>query len=248
MLIYRDLMSMIIRFLTVTAVILATALSQAGLPARITGGPEKYPGLAPADIVNAWDLPPLALDDLDGRQRNLYDWHGKVIVLNFWASWCGPCLTEIPLLVRYQQAYGEAGLQVIGIALDEVRKSRNVVRSLHVNYPVLVADPDDNQGLLERWGDSRQVLPYSVVIGRDGDIHYKLAGVMNDESFADYVLPLLTPGPPESIQARSWDAHPSPAQRYPLILRTSSRYLLRPSCRLPAPAVSISPGIFWQGA
>jgi thiol-disulfide isomerase/thioredoxin len=114
-----------------------------------------------------------------------------VIILNFWASWCGPCLTEIPSLVRYQQEYGEAGLQIIGVAMDEAQKARNVVRSLYINYPVLVADPDDNQGLLGHWGDVRQVLPYSVVIGRDGRIHFTRIGVMDEESFTDNVLPLI---------------------------------------------------------
>ncbi len=148
-----------------------------------------------AAVTNAWDLPPLVLDDLNGKQRKLYDWHGRVIILNFWASWCGPCLTEIPSLVRYQQEYGEAGLQIIGVAMDEAQKARNVVRSLYINYPVLVADPDDNQGLLGHWGDARQVLPYSVVIGRDGHIHFTRIGVMDEESFTDYVLPLIMSTP-----------------------------------------------------
>ncbi|MGD8311623.1 MAG: TlpA disulfide reductase family protein [Gammaproteobacteria bacterium] len=190
--------------------VLAAVPCQAGSRTRISGSegePDSSPGsspdLSPVAISKARDLPPLVLDGLDGRPRNLYDWHGKVIFLNFWASWCGPCLTEIPLLVRYQQEYGEAGLQVIGVAVDEVRKSRNVVRSLRINYPVLVADPARSQGLLERWGDSRQLLPYSVVIGRNGTVHFTRVGVMDDESFADYVLPLLVPEPQKSNPGQS---------------------------------------------
>jgi thiol-disulfide isomerase/thioredoxin len=152
-------------------------------------------GSRAGSVTNVRDLPPLILNDPDGEQHNLHDWHGKVIVLNFWASWCGPCLTEIPLIVRYQQEYAEAGLQVIGVAVDEARKARNVVRSLNINYPVLVADPEDSQGLLQHWGNLQQVLPYSVVIDRDGHIHFAEVGIMDDETFREYVLPLLGSAP-----------------------------------------------------
>ncbi len=182
---------MISRFVLVAVVILTVVASLAG--SRIDSIARD--ASTRAAVTNAWDLPPLVLDDLNGKQRKLYDWHGKVIVLNFWASWCGPCLTEIPSLVRYQQEYGEAGLQIIGVAMDEAQKARNVVRSLYINYPVLVADPDDNQGLLGQWGDARQVLPYSVVIGRDGHIPFTQIGVMDEESFTDNVLPLIRSTP-----------------------------------------------------
>ena len=76
-----------------------------------------------------------------------------------------------------------AGLQVIGVALDKARKARNVVRTLRINYPVLVADPKSDQGLLRLWGDAQQVLPYSVVIGRDGHIHFTQVGIMDEETF-----------------------------------------------------------------
>jgi thiol-disulfide isomerase/thioredoxin len=189
-----------------------TPASSAAL-GEFTQAVERHQGMRPVAAANAWNLPPLVLDDLDGRQRSLYDWRGRVIILNFWASWCGPCQSEIPHLVRYQHDYERTGLQVIGVALDEARKVRNVVRTLHINYPVLVADPKNDQSLLRLWGDAQQVLPYSVVIGRDGHIHFTQAGIMDEETFDDYVLPLLKPLPPKSSQGNTGYGGVFPASR-----------------------------------
>jgi len=142
-------------------------------------------------IANAWDMPPLILEDLEGKQRSLYDWHGNVIILNFWASWCGPCQAEIPHLIRYQRTYAGRGLQIVGVGLDEKRKLRNFVRTFGIDYPILFADAEHGRALLGQWGDPRQILPFSVVIARDGHIHFIQTGILDEESFTDYVLPLL---------------------------------------------------------
>jgi peroxiredoxin len=133
----------------------------------------------------------LSLTGLDGVKHSLADWHGKVIIINFWATWCSPCLYEIRDFVAYQEQYKARGLQIIGVGLDEEKKLRNVQRTLEINYPVLVADPVDNSGLMERWGNSSGVVPYTVVIDRDGRVTYTLRGLMNREVFDEYVLPLL---------------------------------------------------------
>ncbi len=143
------------------------------------------------EAASAWTLPPINRPDLGGTPRRLYDWRGRVLVVNFWASWCGPCLVEIPSLVRYQEKYGPRGLQIVGVGLDERDKLANVVRSLGINYPVLVAHPRRDLSLLLAWGDRRQTLPYSVVIARDGRIALRYAGVIDDMVMHDYVLPLL---------------------------------------------------------
>lgn len=162
-------------------------------------GSSSFQSVPGQGITNAWELPPLILEDLEGKQRNLYDWHGKVILLNFWASWCGPCQAEIPHFIRYQRSYAERGLQIVGVGLDEKRKVLNFVRTFGIGYPILVADPGKNQDLLAQWGDPRQVLPYSVVIDRDGHIHFMQIGILDDESFSDYVLPLLDVNADESL-------------------------------------------------
>ncbi len=97
--------------------------------------------LAGLQAALAQDLLTLALPDLYGQSHTLQQWHGKVILLNFWAAWCGPCLTEISHLADYQRRYGQKGLQVVGIGLDQPTKLANVVRALKVPYPVLQAPP-----------------------------------------------------------------------------------------------------------
>ena len=146
-----------------------------------------------ADPSNAWELPPVVLEGLDGQQHALTEWKGRMILLNFWASWCGPCQYEIPDLVRFQNQYRDRGLQVIGIGIDEARPLRNVSRSLGINYPVLVVPRGAGGRMLSHWGNPQQVVPYSVLIGADGQILLRHRGVVNDEVFADFILPELPP-------------------------------------------------------
>lgn len=143
--------------------------------------------------LNALEMRPLKLVDLDGHPRNLADWRGQVILLNFWASWCAPCQYEIREFVRFQDEQGPQGLQIIGVGIDEVRKLANVRRTLGINYPVLVADPARQSGLLKEWGDPSGTIPYTVVIDRDGTVRYTHRGLFDADTFAAFVLPLLHP-------------------------------------------------------
>lgn len=147
----------------------------------------------PQRTNNAWEMPVFELKGLDGKNHRLADWKGKVIMLNFWASWCAPCQYEIPDFVEYQRRYGDKGLQVVGLGLDEERKLRNVARTLGINYPVLVADlaNPDNAALLPQWGNGEQIVPYTVVISQTGRMVYIHRGRMGDEEFNLYVRPLL---------------------------------------------------------
>ncbi len=135
---------------------------------------------------------PVELKGLDGVTHNLKDWQGKVILLNFWTSRCAPCQYEIKDLVVYQKQYGEQGLQIIGIGLDQKRRLENVKRSLGINYPVLVADASANRNLLTRWGNKKQILPYSVVITQAGQLIHRQIGIFNPTLFEKIVKPLLS--------------------------------------------------------
>ena len=151
-----------------------------------------WPGGAFSPGENAWDLPPLILPDLQGKMRNLYTWHGHVIVLNFWASWCAPCQVELPHLIEYQRRYGALGLQVIGVGLDAPGKLENVARTLQIPFPVLHASPDKGGlEILRRWGNPHGVLPFNVVIDRDGTILFRRIGILDEEAFESLLLPIL---------------------------------------------------------
>ncbi|MGJ0493032.1 TlpA family protein disulfide reductase [Methylobacter sp.] len=142
-------------------------------------------------VNKAWALPALILNDLDGKEHNLYEWRGKVIMLNFWATWCGPCQIEIPYFMKYQQNYAGQGLQIVGIGLDEAQKLRNYARTLGINYPILRAGPEQQYALLNQWGDPSAVLPFTVIIDREGRLVFRQIGVFNDEAFETIVKPLL---------------------------------------------------------
>lgn len=145
----------------------------------------------PAKTNNAWELKPFSLKGLDGEQHSLRDWDGRVILLNFWATWCAPCQYEIRDFVQYQERYGERGLQIIGLGLDEEQPLRNVHRTLGINYPVLIGGTSTSDALLADWGNASRIVPYTVVIARDGRIAYIHRGQMDDETFNEFVLPLL---------------------------------------------------------
>jgi peroxiredoxin len=145
----------------------------------------------PEKTNNVWEMKPFELPDTSGEKHTLADWKGKVIMLNFWASWCAPCQFEIPRFVSYQKKYADKGLQIVGVGLDESTKLKNVERSLEMNYPSMVISQSDGAALLEKWGNDQQIVPYTVVIDTSGTITYIHRGGMEDEDFTEYVLPLL---------------------------------------------------------
>ena len=108
----------------------------------------------------------LALSGLDGRPRRLGDWHGRVLLVNVWASWCEPCRKEMPLLVAFATRQAASGPQVIGLAQDNLPAIAGFLQRTPVNYPVLISDPQGRAGL--RLGDGLGVLPYTVLIDSDG--------------------------------------------------------------------------------
>lgn len=146
----------------------------------------------PNNVVNAWEMPSFELKGLDGKIHRLEDWKGKVILLNFWASWCTPCQIEIKDLVKYQKSFSKQNLQVVSIGLDEANKLKNVARTLNINYPVLVPEPQFHHDILAQWGDNTGAVPHSVVITPDGRISYIHRGQFNHDAFAEFVAPLLT--------------------------------------------------------
>ena len=154
-------------------------------------GAEATPRTHASKVNLEREIKSLSLTGLDGVRHSLADWHGKVIVINFWATWCSPCIYEIKDFVDYQEQYQARGLQIIGVGLDEEKKLRNVQRSLEINYPVLIADPVDNGGLMERWGNSSGVVPYTVVIDRDGLVKHVHHGLLSRDDFEEVVVPLL---------------------------------------------------------
>jgi len=113
--------------------------------------------------------PGFQLRDLQGRYRDISEWDGKLIVLNFWATWCPPCLHEIPTFSRLHNELAEDGLQFLGVALDNPRDVRRFIKASGMSYPTLYGDKD--AALLSKiYGNKHGGLPYTVIIDRDGAV------------------------------------------------------------------------------
>ncbi|HEX7914216.1 TlpA disulfide reductase family protein [Rudaea sp.] len=131
----------------------------------------------------------LELSDVEGKPRRLSEFDGKLVLLNFWATWCGPCREEMPLLDATHEKFADKGLLVVGIAIDDSDAVRDFLKDYPIRYPILLAGEDEDASL--RYGDTRGVLPYSVLIGRDGRLIAQRAGYFSEESLGDWLEPHL---------------------------------------------------------
>ncbi len=147
---------------------------------------------------NAWDIPAFKLKGLDGKTHSLEDWKGKVILLNFWASWCQTCLAEIKDFVKFQKHFINNNLQIVSIAIDNAEKVKNIALTSRINYPVLLAPIEQQKAqqqttkdVLSLWGNPKAHVPYSVIINTNGNIEYVHKGKLDTGRFDYYVRPLL---------------------------------------------------------
>ena len=149
-------------------------------------------------IEAAATRPDLEFRDLDGKAHRLSEWDGKLLLLNFWATWCPPCLKEIPLLVETQRRHGSRGLQIVGIAMDEAEPVRRFAERLQMNYPVMVGQADIARAM-DQLGDTLGAFPFSVLIAPDGRILDRVSGDLSREELQSLLDQHLPPeGPANS--------------------------------------------------
>ena len=130
----------------------------------------------------------LRVKDIHGRDIRLSDYRGKVVLVNFWATWCPPCRTEIPDLIKLQRDYRSRGLQVIGVTYppQTLAEVRRFVRRAKVNYPVGLGTKETKSLFT-----SSETLPTTIVIGTDGRIQDIIEGILLPEEFEQKIKPLL---------------------------------------------------------
>lgn len=138
-------------------------------------------------------MPHLSFRDIRGKRIQLRNYQGKVVLINFWATWCPPCRAEIPDLVKLQRQYRSRGLRVIGITYppQKVSEVRMFARSLGVNYPVVLGTKETK--LLFTLSET---LPVTIVVGKDGVVHDIIEGILLPEEIEQRIKPLLTGNQP----------------------------------------------------
>ena len=131
-----------------------------------------------------------SLPDLDDKSQALSQWRGKVMVVNFWASWCEPCRKEIPEFIELQEKFRNNGLVFIGVAVDRKERAAAFSKAIGINYPVLVGDMKA-MTLAEAAGNRQGALPFTVVIDRNGKITGTKLGSLSRSKLESMVKPLL---------------------------------------------------------
>jgi thiol-disulfide isomerase/thioredoxin len=143
------------------------------------------PSATAADALFAITLP-----DLQGKPQSLQQWRGKVLVVNFWATWCAPCREEIPIFVKLQDRYAAKGLQFVGISIDQVDKTSEFATTFKINYPSLIGNFDTVE-ISRKAGNERRALPYTVILDRNGRVVSAALGGLTQEKLEALLGPLL---------------------------------------------------------
>jgi thiol-disulfide isomerase/thioredoxin len=132
--------------------------------------------------------PDFTLQSLDGKNVSLSDLRGKAVLLNFWATWCGPCKIEMPWFVELQNQYASQGLQIVGVAMDDASKEdiSKFAKDMGVNYPILIG----KESVGDEYGGV-PALPESFLIGRDGKIVDKILGLRGKAEIEDSIKKAL---------------------------------------------------------
>lgn len=135
------------------------------------------------------ELPDVAIADLEGTPKTLASWDGQIRVVNFWATWCKPCREEVPMLVAAQREFGDQGVQIIGLAVDDADTAARFARDYDINYPVLA----DTRAVMRVQDQLRagQGLPVTLVIGRQGRIEARAVGEITRDDLDEMLAPLL---------------------------------------------------------
>ena len=143
-----------------------------------------------ADDQSARALMAIELPDAHGQLQRIDQWRGKVVVVNFWATWCAPCREEMPEFVKAQAADGNRGLQFVGIAVDQADKVRQYATEIGLNYPTLIGGLGAME-LSRSLGNRLVALPFTVVLDRQGHVVHTQLGELKRAKLDAVIAPLL---------------------------------------------------------
>ena len=124
--------------------------------------------------------------DLQGNERTLGQWDRQLLIVNFWATWCGPCKEEIPSLVKLQSKFGASGVQFVGIAADSKVNVANFGQKIAINYPLFIDEAGAIQ-VSKRLGNRLGLLPHTVMFSPGGQIIFNKLGIINEGELSDII-------------------------------------------------------------
>ena len=130
------------------------------------------------------------LPDVSGQNHNINEWQQKIRIINFWATWCPPCLKEIPSFIQLQQQYKNQNVQFIGIAIDEKEAVQEYLSSININYPILIAE-DNGVSLSKQLGNFIGAVPFTVIVDQSGSIIHMHPGELSKEKILEILSPLI---------------------------------------------------------
>jgi thiol-disulfide isomerase/thioredoxin len=148
-------------------------------------------GPATDDAVR--NLLALELPDPHGKPQSMKQWQGRVLVVNFWATWCEPCREEIPGLLRIEKKYDSKSLKIVGIAIDSADKVRQFAKYFQINYALLIGGLEAVD-LSRQLGNKAGALPYTVVLDQEGKVVRTHLGKISEQELDELIAPLLAKG------------------------------------------------------
>ena len=151
-------------------------------------------GKQPLQAQQAIPLPDFSLPDLAGTLHPISEWHGKILIINFWATWCPPCLKEIPEFIQLQTEYAAQNVQFIGIAIDEADLVADYVSFVDINYPILIAETEGAK-LAQKLGNTVSAIPFTAIVNQQQKIIYYHPGELSRQRLIELIEPLLNSKP-----------------------------------------------------
>jgi thiol-disulfide isomerase/thioredoxin len=146
---------------------------------------------APPDPVEAGRrVLAASLMGVDDKIQPFEQWRGKVLVVNFWATWCAPCREEIPGFITFQERYRSDGVQFVGVAIDQKERVVPYAREMGINYPLVVGGMETME-FARQLGDRAMVLPFTLILDRGGKIRTAQIGILRPEKLEFLIRPLL---------------------------------------------------------
>jgi len=179
---------------TVVFVILAGVIALAagvGLSMYMNKSPAKTESteIKSTSIIGS-KRPDFTMADVEGSQHSISEYDGKVLIVNFWATWCPPCRREIPAFIALQEKYQDKGFTIVGVALDSQQAAIDYVDPMGINYPILVGEME-GIAVSQAYGNRLSVLPYTVIIDRKGIIQHAFAREITLKEAEKLIKPFL---------------------------------------------------------